>query len=157
MKDQSSAKITIYNAQKSMQREEAVLVGGCFDVLHYGHVRFLEEAKRQGDYLIIALESDTSITKWKKRTPIHDIAKRAHNLASLRVVDEIILLPPLQGYDDYLNLVKSIHPKVIAITDGDPQIDNKRKQAMDIGAKVVIVTTRTEPFSSSKIIQSLQG
>ncbi len=157
MKDQSSAKITIYNAQKSMQREEAVLVGGCFDVLHYGHVRFLEEAKRQGDYLIIALESDTSITKWKKRTPIHDIAKRAHNLASLRVVDEIILLPPLQGYDDYLNLVKSIHPKVIAITDGDPQIDNKRKQAMDIGAKVVIVTTRIEPFSSSKIIQSLQG
>lgn len=157
MKDQSPAKITIYNTQKSMQREDAVLVGGCFDVLHYGHVRFLEEAKKQGGYLIIALESDTSITKWKKRAPIHDMAKRAHNLASLRAVDEIILLPPLQGYDDYLSLVKSIHPKVIAMTDGDPQMDNKRKQGVAVGAKVVVVTTRIEPFSSSKIIQSLQG
>nr|WP_236682642.1 adenylyltransferase/cytidyltransferase family protein [Rickettsia felis] len=45
---------------------EIVLVGGCFDLLHYGHIEFLRKAKKQGKYLIVALEPDETIIKYKK-------------------------------------------------------------------------------------------
>ena len=49
-----------------------VLVGGCFDLLHYGHIEFLKNAKKQGEYLIVALEPDEAIVNYKKRQPIHN-------------------------------------------------------------------------------------
>lgn len=148
-------KIIPYASYKTHPKDNIVLVGGCFDVLHYGHIQFLKQAKAQGDYLIIALESDLSIQKWKKRIPIHNQQKRAENLIALRYVDEVVLLTPLKGYEDYLKLVHKMHPNVIAVTKDDPQLENKGKQARDIGARVAVVVNRIEPFSSSKIIQAL--
>ena len=128
-----------------------VLVGGCFDILHFGHIHFLQKAKESGDYLVVALEPDERIIHHKSRTPIHTQEERAHNLLALRSVDHVILLPLLQGFDDYYMLVKNINPYIIAITNNDPQMINKQKQADAIGAKVMTVTDRIEPFSSSVI------
>ncbi|MBA4118463.1 MAG: glycerol-3-phosphate cytidylyltransferase [Candidatus Puniceispirillum sp.] len=135
---------------------QKVLVGGCFDILHYGHVRFLELAKAQGTHLIIALESDDAILRGKKRHPIHTQEERAHILLALTCVDDVISLPLLSTYDDYLGVVKSIGPAVIATTSGDPQLNNKRMQAQTIGARLEIVIPLLEGFSSSRILALLE-
>ncbi|GAB4218880.1 MAG: hypothetical protein Fur009_2230 [Candidatus Microgenomates bacterium] len=130
-----------------------VLVGGCFDILHYGHLRFLEKAKQRGDFLIILLESDEFIKKYKNRVSIHNQDERAQILASLDMVDLVVKLPFLNSDNDYFEIVKLIKPKVIAITKGDKQLKNKQKQALMIGAKVKIVTPLLKKFSTTKIAQ----
>ncbi len=134
--------------------KKKVLVGGCFDILHWGHIVFLRNAARLGDFLIVALESDEFIKKHKKRQPVHSIDKRAEILDSLKFVDLVIKLPLLKGFDDYLNLVKTVSPSFIAITEGDPQTENKKKQAKIVGAKLVAVTKRIHPFSTNSIIKN---
>lgn len=132
-----------------------VLVGGCFDLLHYGHLNFLKSAKNQGECLIIALESDESIKASKGRPPIHTQQQRAEILAELECVDHILLLPPLNGYEDYSNLVQELNPEILAVTQGDPQTENKQKQADLIGASLVIVNNLLDGLSSSIIRSKL--
>ena len=131
-----------------------VLVGGCFDLIHFGHLQFLKKAKAFGDYLVIMLESDEFIRRHKKREPIHNQKQRAEILLSLKFVDQVINLPYLSCYDDYLKVVESIKPQIIAITHLDPQKTNKEKQAKTVGAKVKTVTARINYLSTSKIIQA---
>jgi cytidyltransferase-like protein len=135
--------------------KRVVLVGGCFNILHPGHIKFLKEAHETGDHLIIALEPDERITKDKKRTPIHKQEERAYILSALKYVDNIIMLPLLNGFNDYFDLVKTIKPHVIAITADDPQLENKKKQADSINAQLIIVTPRIQPYSSSAIYRQL--
>lgn len=132
--------------------EKTVLVGGCFDVLHSGHIRFLEKAKEQGTHLVVALEPDEHIRQYKHRDPIHTQHQRAYNLKSLRAVDEVVLLPRMHGFDDYKALVEDIRPQIIAVTEGDPQSDNKSKQAQVVGAQMIAVTDEIKGFSTSAII-----
>ncbi len=152
---------SIYNKPQNNiflpQNKKIVLVGGCFDILHFGHIQFLEKAHQTGDYLIVALEPDERIINHKNRTPIHTQSERAHNLLALRHVDHVVLLPILNDFDDYLELVKTINPAIIAITNGDPQMENKKKQADAVGAELVIVTDVIGSFSSSAISQNLSG
>lgn len=136
---------------------KVVLVGGCFDVLHYGHMQFLEKSKAEGTYLIVALEPDDRIIKGKKRQPIHTQQQRAQNLAAIRYVDKVLLLPPLKGYKDYNQLVRDVHPNIIAITADDPQKENKLKQANLVGADLKVVVDRLKGFSSTKIIGRRAG
>ena len=143
-----------YNPKSSLfipQDKKIVLVGGCFDIIHFGHIQFLEKVKEAGDYLIVALEPDERIIDYKKRTPTHTQKERAYNLLALRFVDQVVMLPLLHGFDDYLALVKNIRPHIIAITTNDPQVANKQKQADAIGAQLVIVTNIIGEFSSSGI------
>jgi len=138
------------------KNKKTVLVGGCFDIFHYGHLKFLKQAKKQGDFLVIALESDEFIKRKKNRTPIHNQKQRAEILSALSFVDLVILLPYFFSDKDYFNLVYQIKPKVIAITKGDPQEQNKEKQAKIIGAKIVVVTSLIKSFSSTKIYKSYE-
>ncbi|MBA4749149.1 MAG: adenylyltransferase/cytidyltransferase family protein [Alphaproteobacteria bacterium] len=138
-----------------LPRGGRVLVGGCFDLLHYGHIRFLEEARLKGQSLSVALEADEMILKSKKRHPVHTQAQRAAILASLRPVDCVLLLPLLTSFEAYFSLVKDVSPSLIAVTQGDPQIENKRKQASLCGAEVEVVVPQIEGFSSSHILTLL--
>ena len=151
--------ITNYSRQKinNCGSNKIVLVGGCFDVLHYGHFEFLKRAKEQAEYLVVALEPDETISKYKNRQPVHNQIQRATNLAAIRYVDEILLLPSMKGYVDYLKLVKDICPSVIAITKNDSQMVNKQKQAKEIGAQVKIVVPHLEGLSSSSIIKKYKN
>jgi cytidyltransferase-like protein len=144
---------SINNTSFLPSNKTIVLVGGCFDILHFGHIQFLYKAKNIGNYLVVALEPDERISQYKKRAPTHTQQERAHNLLALRYVDQVILLPLLQDFDEYLILVKTINPDIIAVTKGDPQLTNKQKQADAVGAKLVIATDMIGNFSSSAIYQ----
>lgn len=138
--------------KKIFQDKNTVLVGGCFDLIHFGHLEFLKKSKQSGDFLIVALESDEFIKKNKRKEFIHSQEERAEVLASLNMVDMVILLPYFDSNEKYLKLVESIVPKVIAITEGDLQRENKKVQAKSVGAEVKIVTPLLKKYSTRKII-----
>ncbi len=126
-----------------------VLVGGCFDFIHYGHIVFLQKAKKYGYHLIVALESDENVRRVKGDSrPIHSQKQRKAMLETLKVVDEIISLPPMTNDQEYANLVGNVHPDVIAVTEGDSIIDKKRQQAEAIGAKLVVIPKVHTPSTS---------
>ena len=145
-------KYKLYEPLSFSNKKKVVLVGGCFDILHYGHINFLRNAKAAGDLLIVALEPDETIFLFKKRLPIHTQFQRATNLASIRYVDYIVLLPRLNGFIDYNQFVQDIRPDIIAVTSNDPQIQNKEIQASGVRAELKIVIDRIEGFATSKII-----
>lgn len=133
------------------KNKKIVLVGGCFDLIHFGHIKFLEKAKDEGDFLIVALESDEFIKKNKRKLPVHLQMERAEILSYLNMIDMIVLLPLFEASNEYLELVKKISPSIIAVTEGDKQLINKRKQAEIIGAKVTEVVTNLKNFSTRNI------
>ncbi len=135
------------------RKKKIVLVGGCFDILHFGHIYFLKKSKKLGDYLMVALESDKNTKRLKGSTrPIHTQKQRAEMLKSLSFVDKVILLPSLP---DYLSLVKKVKADVIAATQGDPLIKNKKKLAKLVGAKVVVIPKIKTP-STTQIAKLLK-
>lgn len=126
-----------------------VLVGGCFDFIHFGHISFLKQAKTYGDSLVVALESDENVKRAKGETrPIHSQDKRKIMLESLSFVDEVISLPPMRTDEEYANLVKDVHPAVIAVTEGDPIMDKKKSQANKVGATLVVIPKIHTPSTS---------
>lgn len=138
------------------QGKSIVLAGGCFDILHTGHIAYLTKAKEQGDILMVLLENDETIRKIKgKNRPLHNQKDRAAILASLQVVDFIVLLPFMKNDKSYETLVISIKPDIIATTKRDQQEANKKRQAKQIGAKVVKVIKRINHSSSSQLAEHL--
>lgn len=127
----------------------AVLTGGCFDLLHYGHISFLESAKELGNHLIVALESDENVRYAKGPSrPIHTQKQRKHMLSALSFVDEVIELPPMKTDTEYNDLVSRIRPNIIAVTEGDPIKDKKEKQAISIHATLVEIPKIHTPSTS---------
>ncbi len=127
-----------------------VLVGGCFDLLHFGHISFLKSAKTYGDYLVVALESDENVKHSKGETrPIHSQHQRKQMLESLKCVDEVLSLPPMKSDTEYAKLVTDIHPTVIAVTEGDPMIEKKQAHASLVHASVVSIPKIHTPSTSA--------
>lgn len=140
-----------------MKIEKIVLVGGCFDILHLGHVIFLEKAKAFGNKLVVLLESDKNISENKgKNRPINNQNNRAVFLSKLKMVDEVIKLPYMKSDDDYLEIIKKIKPKVIAVSGDDKNLAKKTRQAKVIGAKLIKVTKIIPHLSTSRIIEIIK-
>lgn len=139
------------------QGKRIVLVGGCFDILHAGHIKFLEAAKKQGDTLFILLEHDSTIAKTKgPQRPLNTQADRATLLANIATVDYVVLLPPMETNEMYDKLVIQIKPAIIATTEGDPHRHHKERQAQTISATVVDVITHMQNTSTTKFVNLLQ-
>lgn len=120
--------------------KKIVLVGGCFDVIHFGHINFLTAAKKMGGCLWVALESDANVRRRKgPARPIHTQAQRRKMLETLTVVDEVLPLPDMTSDEDYFELVNRIKPTIIAITEGDPYLQHKSQQAEKIGAQIAVI------------------
>lgn len=147
--------ITLAQSQKKLQpfkNKKKVLVGGCFDIIHIGHIRYLEAAKKSGDVVVVALEGDEFIQQRKKRKPFHTQSERAEILAALASVDVVILLPFISTYEEYLDLVKRVNPNIIAVTQGDTQLDHKKEQARVIKGRVKIVISKKRNTSSTDML-----
>lgn len=138
-----------------MKKERVVLVGGCFDVLHPGHVVFLQKARSQGEKLVVLLESDEKIKQLKGvNRPVHTQKERALVLKALKFVSEVILLPFIKSEKQYDEIIKKIKPDIIAATIGDPQNHHKKRTAKLVGAKLKYVTKIIGNYSTSSILKS---
>lgn len=138
------------------QGKVIVLAGGCFDILHTGHITFLEKAKAAGDCLFIFLEPDESIRKLKgKNRPINNQKDRAKILSALEPVDYVILLPEHLTDMDYDRMIIQIKPAIIATTQGDVNRGNKERQAALTKSTVMDVTGPIKDQSTSRLVELL--
>lgn len=149
-------KIYNYTADGEKLRQllngKITLVGGCFDILHFGHLTFLEKARQPGELLVIALEPDEFIRQKKGKTPVHTQEQRAAILSHIDIIDAVLLLPMLTSDTDYDQLVMNVHPATIVSTKGDRNRAQKETQAAHCGARFLEVDVVTG-FSSSAIKQ----
>lgn len=113
IKDWAAAKSQV-NEWKSVG-ESIVFTNGCFDLLHYGHIHYLAEAKALGNKLIIGLNSKKSVQRLKgKHRPINDDLTRSHLLASLEFVDMVVFFEE----DTPLDLITLLLPNIL-VKGGD--------------------------------------
>lgn len=100
--------------------ERLVFTNGCFDLLHLGHVSYLEEAANLGDRLIVGLNSDASVKRLKgEKRPLQNEESRLHILASLACVDAVCVFEE----DTPLELIKSVQPDIL-VKGGDYKIED---------------------------------
>jgi len=94
--------------------KKIVFTNGCFDILHAGHVRYLKQAKKLGDVLLIGLNSDASVSGIKPGRPINTEKNRADVLTGLASVDYVVIFNEKTPY----NLIKAVRPDVL-VKGGD--------------------------------------
>ena len=111
--------IEIINRIKA-ERKKIVFTNGCFDLLHVGHIRYLAQAKKLGDFLIIGLNSDSSVKELKgKDRPINSFDDRATLLSAIESVDLVIMFEEQTPE----NLIKDIVPDIL-VKGGDYNIED---------------------------------
>jgi rfaE bifunctional protein nucleotidyltransferase chain/domain len=131
--------------------ERIILANGNFDLLHVGHVRYLHGAKELGGKLIVAINSDDSVSKLKgEGRPIMPEAERAEIVAALSDVDAVVIFPEL----DVRALIREIRPDIQAKgTDYTEDSVPERDAMADCGGKVAIVGD-SKDHSTSEIIRT---
>ena len=145
--------VQIVNDLKN-QEKKIVFTNGCFDIIHAGHVQYLQEAKELGDVLIVGLNSDSSVTRLKGNTrPINSEKDRAIVLSAFSSVDYIVLFQEDTPY----NLINIIKPDVL-VKGGDWPVSKI------VGADIVIANggeVKTLQFktgnSTSNIIEKIKN
>lgn len=141
-----------------MKNKKVVLVGGCFDILHPGHVIFLQKAKKMGDKLVVLLESDEKIKQLKgKNRPFFNQTERATVLKGLKFVDQIIMLPNVKSDADYEKVIIKLKPDIIAATKGSSDNFHKERIAKIVGAKLKYVSKIIGSYSTTKILNHKLG
>jgi glycerol-3-phosphate cytidylyltransferase len=133
--------------------KKIVSTNGCFDILHVGHVRYLQESKKQGDVLIVCLNSDSSVKRLKgENRPVNNEADRAEVLAALGCVDYVVIFDE----DTPCNLIEIIKPDVHT-KGGDYNPDNlpETKVITENGGKLVFINF-VEGKSTTSTIEKMK-
>jgi D-beta-D-heptose 7-phosphate kinase/D-beta-D-heptose 1-phosphate adenosyltransferase len=114
-------------------KKKIVFTNGCFDILHAGHVSYLQKAKKLGDVLIVGLNSDESVRKLKGPTrPVNSQQDRAFVLAGLNSIDHIVVF----GEDTPYELIKQVEPDLLV---KGKDYENKEVVGSDIAKEVVLI------------------
>lgn len=134
------------------RKKSIVFTNGCFDLLHKGHLHLLNAASKQGDFLIVAINSDNSILRIKgKGRPIQSETERVEALLKLGVLDLVTIF----NHDTPFDLIKLISPDIL-VKGGD--YDRKKIVGGDFvkskGGRVVIVPI-LQGFSTTSILKEM--
>ncbi len=134
--------------------KEVVLTNGVFDLLHPGHVRYLQEARREGDALIVAVNSDRSVRAIKGPSrPVNSEAERAEVLAALACVDAVVVFDE----DDPQRVVSRLQPDVLVKgADWAKEAIIGRETVEARGGRVVRIPL-ADGHSTSAIIEKIKG
>ena len=101
-------------ARLRAEGRKIVFTNGCFDILHVGHVKYLKQARRLGDVLIVGLNSDRSVSAIKPGRPLNPEKNRAEVLAALTAVDYVVVFHETTPY----SLIKVVKPDIL-VKGGD--------------------------------------
>ena len=143
------------------QGKKVVFVTGCFDIMHFGHIIFLNYAKKQGDILVVGLGSNKTIRKLKgPRRPIITEKLRVRILAALELVDYVVInKEKLINYNiDFSILISKIKPDVFVVPETDKKLDYKKNLVEKFGGKLKIFKRLAKDslaggLSSTKILE----
>ena len=146
-----------FAAQKAREVQQnggqVVFTNGCFDILHYGHAHLLQFARSQGDFLILGLNTDASVRRFKgPDRPLVPEDQRSYMLSLYPFVDLIVLFDE----DTPMHLIESIRPDVL-VKGGDytPETVVGRDLVESLGGRVAICP-RLEGFSTTDIVRKIQ-
>lgn len=155
-KSTSSSHIKSFEEIEKLAKElhkkgkKVVFTNGCFDILHVGHVKYLEEAKSYGDVLILGLNADSSVKKLKGPSrPINNQEDRAYILASLESVDYVVIFEEETPYE----LIKLVKPHTL-VKGGD--YEGKDVVGQDIADELKLVQF-VDGKSTTKTIERIQN
>ena len=142
--------VTLLSKELKKRGKKIVFTNGCFDILHVGHVKYLEEAKSYGDVLILGLNSDESVRRLKGASrPVNTEDDRAYILASLEAVDYVV-----KFYDDTpYTLIKAVQPHIL-VKGGD--YEGKEVIGQDIADELRLVQF-VDGKSTTKTIEKIQA
>ena len=129
-----------------------VFTNGCFDLLHYGHISYLEAAKRKGDILVVAVNSDSSVRRIKgKKRPIVNEKYRIRLVAALESVDYAVIFRE----DTPLEVIKYLKPDVLVKGADWKEEDIVGRDFVEgYGGKVVTVKL-AKGFSTTKLLEKI--
>lgn len=133
--------------------ERIVFTNGCFDLLHLGHVDYLEKARALGDRLVVGLNTDASVSAIKPGRPIQDETSRARIMAALAFVDAVVFF----GEDTPLRLIELVQPDILV--KGDDYAINGivgHELVLNRGGQVLTVPLVTG-YSTSRIVAKVRG
>ena len=135
---------------EKLSSKKTVLAGGVFDIIHPGHIHTLNAAKALGDILVVAIATDKTAQKMKKRPPLHNQKLRCELVNSLSMVDAAII-----GHeDDIFETVKQIKPDIIVLgydqTHQEKFISDGCKR-INLDVKIVRLKSPVPKLSSSDI------
>lgn len=130
---------------------KVVLTNGCFDILHYGHVSCLREARELGDLLVVALNGDGSVRQLKGPSrPIFSQEARAYVLRELRAVDYVVIFDTVRATP----VIEAIRPDIY-VKSGDytlETLDVEEREALErCGARIEILP-KQEGFSTTSVL-----
>lgn len=136
--------------QLKMQNRKIVFTNGCFDILHKGHVTYLEKARKLGDVLVVGLNSDSSVKRLKGESrPINDEQARGTVLSALACIDYVVIFSD----DTPLKLIEVVRPDIL-VKGGDYEIENIVGREY---AKETVVIPFVEGFSTTNTINSMNN
>jgi D-glycero-beta-D-manno-heptose 1-phosphate adenylyltransferase len=132
-----------------------VATNGCFDLLHVGHVRYLQAARKLGDALVVGINGDESVRLLKgKNRPINSASDRAEVVAALECVNYVTIFPEVRASA----FLKAAQP-VVYVKGGDYQTDTlnpeERAALQEIGAAIHLLPFENG-YSTSRLIERLQ-
>ena len=133
-----------------MDKKKIVLAGGVFDIIHPGHIHTLNAAKALGDVLVVAIATDKTAEKMKKRPPLHNQELRRELVSCLTMVDSAIV-----GHEnDIFETVKEIKPDIIVL--GYDQVHQEKFiddgcERINLDVKIVRLESPAPELSSSEI------
>ncbi len=139
----------IASIMQTLKEKKVVFTNGCFDILHAGHVTYLEKAKSFGDILIVGVNADSSVRKLKGESrPINNEQDRAYLLSALHAVDYVVIFDE----ETPLELIKVVQPDVL-VKGGD--YEGKVVVGSEIAKEVKLVDF-VDGKSTSKTIEKIQ-
>ncbi|OWP63493.1 D-glycero-beta-D-manno-heptose 1-phosphate adenylyltransferase [Hymenobacter amundsenii] len=131
--------------------EQVVFTNGCFDLLHLGHVDYLEKARHLGQRLVVGLNTDSSVSRLKPGRPLQDEVSRARVLAALLFVDAVTL------FDEQtpLALIEAVQPDILVKGD-DYAIDQivGHEAVLARGGRVLTVSL-VPGYSTTRIVERI--
>lgn len=142
--------------------KKIIMVSGCYDIVHLGHARFLFDAKKHGDILIVSVGSDKTLRQLKGPSrPVMDEQYRASMLASLIPVDYVVIdeedtiMPYRINFEKLLSIIK---PEYFAVNNNDKSIEIKRDLVARYGTKLIIIDViSTAITSTTEIIDKIKN
>jgi D-beta-D-heptose 7-phosphate kinase/D-beta-D-heptose 1-phosphate adenosyltransferase len=136
------------------RKERLVFTNGCFDLLHIGHTRYLQEARKLGDCLIVGINSDASVRAIKPDgRPIVPQAQRAEVLAALACVDHVVIFDE----PDPRNLIAAVQPDVL-VKGGDWPIDQiVGREIVQARGGTVVTIPLVPDVSTTTLVQRIKS
>jgi rfaE bifunctional protein nucleotidyltransferase chain/domain len=132
---------------------KVVFTNGCFDILHRGHIEYLSQARDKGEILVIGLNSDASVKRIKgEGRPVQDETSRALVLASLRIVDAVVLFDEDTPYE----LIKIVKPDVLVKGADYTEDTIVGADIVKASGGEVVVIPIVEGYSTSRILKVIK-